>query len=77
MQIDENEYKQLIEIKSKYSMLLKSLYNNARLNYREDDLDFSYSDIEVLVKYLEPEIYERKIDELLEEKKLKKEKNNG
>lgn len=75
MEIRTDDYVELIEIKSKYSMLINSMFKNTGLNYRKDGLEFAYGDAYKLIEYLEPEQYNKKVKELkrIEEEKKKEE----
>lgn len=69
--ISKDEYKKVLELAYKASMLKEALLNGAKLDiFRVDSLSF-YADPEVaaIFKYAFPEDYERKLRELQDEKK--------
>lgn len=64
----------LVEIKSKYEMLVNYLLNNAELNYYKNKLRFN--DCEDVIKALEEEKYNAKFNELNVETSEKNEDNH-
>ena len=75
--ISLEEYNELIEIKNKYSMIIKALFKKAELSYIEDGLNFDCGDICTLIEYLEPEKYEDTVKKLKEIRESKRKENNG
>ena len=61
---------QMMEVKTKYNILIEYLLNNARLNYNETGLKIE--DVEDIVKALEPEKYNKRYNILITKDEMNK-----
>lgn len=63
--IARSEYKQILELAYKAAMLKDVLFANAALGYKEKSLIFvANTDLDTIAKYLFPERYAEKVEEL-------------
>jgi hypothetical protein len=68
VEIELGEYAEMVWRDSLLTMILKGLFDNATLSYRGDDLSFSASNIDQILRYGFPEKYKCKLAELKAEK---------
>lgn len=72
VEISRTEYDRLVTTKHSYRLLVEALLNEARLNYSGDKLIFDDAHgVDALLKYLKPELYNERLEELKEAKEVK------
>ena len=75
--ISLDEYNALVRTKTKYEILLNTLFNASRIGYDKNYLLFEYTEINTALKNMENDDYEAVIDTLIHEEALKQEEEKN
>lgn len=62
--VELDTYGKMIAMKERANILIKILFQTARLNYSKDGLSFSDSALDECLKAIAPELYEARFEEL-------------
>lgn len=69
--LENREYSNLVRTDEKYSLLVESIFNNARLGYDGETLTFDTGAIDILMKTFEAYSYSKHLERLKSEKEIK------